>query len=116
MTPRPEANLPICHGLLAARAHWRAQVVTYGRVEGAPTASTAPPIWVNISTPFPQNLWKISWMTFSGSFLKAWISPYRPPFIRHGSQNDSMRLEVFQECKKRFPLREFNQMFPTSDV
>jgi len=43
MTPRPETNLPICHGLLAARARWRAQVVTCGRVEGAPTASTAPP-------------------------------------------------------------------------
>jgi hypothetical protein len=36
MTPRPETNLLICHGLLAARARWRARVVGYGRVE--PTA------------------------------------------------------------------------------
>jgi hypothetical protein len=32
MTPRPETNLLICHGLLAARARWRARVVAYGRV------------------------------------------------------------------------------------
>ena len=31
MTPRPEMNLLICHGLLAARARWRARVVAYGR-------------------------------------------------------------------------------------
>ena len=31
MTPRPETNLLICHGLLAARARWRACVVAYGR-------------------------------------------------------------------------------------
>jgi Putative transposase len=40
ITPRPETNLLICHGLLAARARWRARVVAYGRVE---PASTPPP-------------------------------------------------------------------------
>ena len=28
----------ICHGLLVARAHWRARVVAYGRVAPEPTA------------------------------------------------------------------------------
>jgi hypothetical protein len=37
MTPRPETNLLICHGLLATRARWRARVVAYGRVAPAPT-------------------------------------------------------------------------------
>ena len=37
MTPRPETNLLICHGLLAARAGWRARVVVYGRVAPEPT-------------------------------------------------------------------------------
>src|SRR5207253_4202773 len=31
MTPRPETNLLICHGVLAPRARWRARVVVYGR-------------------------------------------------------------------------------------
>ena len=38
MTPRPETNLLICHGLLAARARSRARVVAYGRVVAEPTA------------------------------------------------------------------------------
>jgi hypothetical protein len=38
ITPRPEINLLICHGLLAARARWRAHVVAYGRVALEPTA------------------------------------------------------------------------------
>ncbi|HVR70270.1 MAG TPA: transposase, partial [Vicinamibacteria bacterium] len=38
MTPRPETNLLICHGLLAARARWRARVVAYGRVAPESTA------------------------------------------------------------------------------
>ena len=38
MTPRPEKNLLICHGLLAARARWRERVVAYGRVASEPTA------------------------------------------------------------------------------
>jgi hypothetical protein len=42
MTPRPETNLLICHGVLAPRARWRARVVTYGRPAPEPTASTAP--------------------------------------------------------------------------
>ena len=42
LTPRPETNLLLCHGVLAARARWRERVVGYGRVEGAPTASAAP--------------------------------------------------------------------------
>jgi hypothetical protein len=42
MTPRPETNLLICHGVLASRARWRARVVVYGRVAPEPTASTAP--------------------------------------------------------------------------
>jgi hypothetical protein len=36
MTPRPETNLLICHGVLAPRARWRDRVVAYGHVE--PTA------------------------------------------------------------------------------
>jgi hypothetical protein len=42
VVPRPETNLLICHGLLAARARWRARVVAYGRVAPEPTA-LAPP-------------------------------------------------------------------------
>jgi hypothetical protein len=43
MTPRPETNLLICHGVLAARARWRARVVAYGRV--APELTVlAPPL------------------------------------------------------------------------
>src|SRR5713101_8252449 len=42
MTPRPETNLLICHGVLAPRARWRARVVVYGRRVPEPTASTAP--------------------------------------------------------------------------
>ena len=41
MTPRPETNLLICHGVLAPRACWRERVVAYGRVAPAPTASGA---------------------------------------------------------------------------
>jgi Putative transposase len=43
MTPRPETNLLICHGVLAPRARWRERVVAYGRVEPEPTA-LAPPL------------------------------------------------------------------------
>jgi hypothetical protein len=32
MTPRPETNLLICHGVLAPRARWRTRVVAYRRV------------------------------------------------------------------------------------
>ena len=42
MTPRPETNLLICHGVLAPRARWRERVVAYGRVASEPTAATAP--------------------------------------------------------------------------
>jgi len=42
ITPRPETNLLICHGVLAPRARWRARVVVYGRRVPEPTASTAP--------------------------------------------------------------------------
>jgi Putative transposase len=38
MTPRPETNLLICHGLLAARSRWRARVVAYERVAPESTA------------------------------------------------------------------------------
>jgi len=38
ITPRPETNLLICHGLLAPRARWRARVVAYGRVASEPAA------------------------------------------------------------------------------
>ena len=41
MTPRPETNLLICHGVLAPRARWRTRVVVYGRPVPEPTASTA---------------------------------------------------------------------------
>jgi hypothetical protein len=43
MTPRPEINLLICHGVLAPRARWRERVVVYGRVALQPPASTARP-------------------------------------------------------------------------
>ena len=42
MTPRPETNLLICHGVLAPHALWRERVVAYGRVAAEPAASTAP--------------------------------------------------------------------------
>jgi hypothetical protein len=42
MTPRPETNLLICHGLLAARARWRERVVAYSRVVPEPTALAVP--------------------------------------------------------------------------
>jgi hypothetical protein len=42
MTPRPETNLLICHGVLAPRGRWRGRVVVYGRPVPEPTASTAP--------------------------------------------------------------------------
>jgi hypothetical protein len=47
MTPRPETNLLICHGLLAARARWRARVVAYGRVASEPTALAPPLAWIS---------------------------------------------------------------------
>jgi hypothetical protein len=46
MTPRPETNLLICHGVLAPRARWRRRVVAYGRLAPDPTSaagSTAAP-------------------------------------------------------------------------
>ncbi len=39
MTPRPEVNLVICHGVLAPRAQWRQPVVAYGRIPPDPTDS-----------------------------------------------------------------------------
>ena len=42
MTPRPETNLLICHGLLAPSAGWRDRVVAYGRVVPEPTVLTPP--------------------------------------------------------------------------
>jgi hypothetical protein len=42
MTPRPETNLLICHGVLAPRARWRKRVVGYGPMAPEPTAATAP--------------------------------------------------------------------------
>ncbi len=42
LTPRPETNLLICHGVLSPRARWRERVVAYGRVAPEPTASTPP--------------------------------------------------------------------------
>jgi hypothetical protein len=43
MTPRPETNRLICHGVLAPRARWRARVVACGRAAPEPTA-WAPPL------------------------------------------------------------------------
>jgi hypothetical protein len=40
MTPRPETNLLICHGVLAPRARWRRRVVAYGRVAPEPTSGS----------------------------------------------------------------------------
>jgi hypothetical protein len=42
LTPRPETNVLICHGVLAPRARWRTRVVVYGRRMPEPTASAAP--------------------------------------------------------------------------
>ena len=42
MTPRPDTNLLICHGVLAPRARWRARVVVYGRVAPEPGPTVAP--------------------------------------------------------------------------
>ncbi len=42
MTPRPETNLLICHGVLAPRARGRERVVAYGWVVPGPTSSAAP--------------------------------------------------------------------------
>lgn len=39
ITPRPEVNLIICHGVLAPNARWRRSVVTYGRIATDPAAS-----------------------------------------------------------------------------
>jgi hypothetical protein len=41
ITPRPEVNLLICHGLLAPHAQWRRHVVTYGRPLPEPAGSAA---------------------------------------------------------------------------
>jgi hypothetical protein len=42
ITPQPETNLLICHGVLAPPARWRERAVVYGHVAPEPTASTAP--------------------------------------------------------------------------
>jgi hypothetical protein len=44
MTPRPETNLLICHGVLAPRAPWRERVVAYGRVLPEPTGDATAPL------------------------------------------------------------------------
>jgi hypothetical protein len=41
MTPRPETNLLICHGVLTPRARWRTRVVVHGPRVPEPTAATA---------------------------------------------------------------------------
>jgi hypothetical protein len=43
MTPRPETNLLIAHGVLAPRARWRAGVVAYGRVAAEPAVVIVTP-------------------------------------------------------------------------
>src|SRR5262249_40958630 len=43
MTPRPEKNLLICHGLLAPRARWRPLAVVYSRARRDP-AGTPPAV------------------------------------------------------------------------
>jgi hypothetical protein len=43
MTPRPETNLLICHGVLAPRARWRERVVAYGGVLPEPMTLAPPP-------------------------------------------------------------------------
>ncbi len=48
LTPRPEINLLIYHGVLAPHARWRSQVVGYGRaapaaVAGDPAEARRPP-------------------------------------------------------------------------
>jgi hypothetical protein len=42
MTPRPDTNLLICHGVLAPRARRRARVVVYRRVAPEPGPTVAP--------------------------------------------------------------------------
>jgi len=46
MTPRPETNLLICHGVVSPHARWRERVIAYGRRVPEPTGSAgsaAPP-------------------------------------------------------------------------
>ena len=44
LTPRPEANLLLSHGVLASRARWRERVVAYGRGERESTTSAPPSV------------------------------------------------------------------------
>jgi hypothetical protein len=48
MTPRPETNLLICHGVLAPRARSRERVVAYGRV--LPSPGPRPRRWPQVRT------------------------------------------------------------------
>jgi hypothetical protein len=40
LTPRPEINPVLYHGVLAPHARWRRRVVAYGRVTPDPTSTT----------------------------------------------------------------------------
>jgi hypothetical protein len=53
LTPRPEINLIIYHGVLAPHARWRRQVVGYGRA--APEAAVPDPPETRVSPPPPRN-------------------------------------------------------------
>ena len=41
ITPRPDINLIICHGVISPRARWRGRVVAYGRLVPEPTSSAS---------------------------------------------------------------------------
>jgi hypothetical protein len=58
MTPRPETNLLICHGVVSPHARWRQRVVAYGRrVPDPPSSagSAAPPAPSPGGTPTPRS-------------------------------------------------------------
>jgi hypothetical protein len=55
LTPRPEINLRLYHGVLAPHARWRPQVVGYGRA--APEAAADDPAEPRPGPPPPRRNW-----------------------------------------------------------
>jgi len=55
LTPRPEINLLLYHGVLAPNARWRPQVVGYGRATASEAATRDPTEAGPIASPSPRN-------------------------------------------------------------
>ncbi len=55
LTPRPEINLLLYHGVLAPHARWRPQVVGYGRATASEAATRDPAEAGPIASPSPRN-------------------------------------------------------------